>query len=182
MENVNLSKFSKLNNTIDYDTLLKHLNPVNKFSNGEINFNKLSYKNVRRCLHLIRDLATWDNVKDLYCIAFEISEEQFWKQPITSYYAAQNYLVKAFTDLQERESKLLSSIGVNSILWESAGGKRLDKFSNLMPLIQLGEIYGVYPYELQNRPYNEILTLLVLHKEKSEVNTEYQKIMSKQKI
>jgi hypothetical protein len=60
-----------------------------------------------------------------------------------------------------------------------AGGARLNKFSNLMPLVQLGEIYHIYPYKLQNKVYNEILTLLVLHKEKAEVSEAYSKLKQK---
>ena len=48
-----------------------------------------------------------------------------------------------------------------------------------MPLVQLGEIYSIYPYDLKNKPYNEILTLLVLHKEKAEVQNEYNKLKYK---
>jgi hypothetical protein len=67
------------------------------------------------------------------------------------------------------------------MLWEQAGGDRLNKFSDLMPLVQIGEIYGAYPFDLENKPYNEILVLLVAHKVRGEVTSKYSEIKSKQK-
>jgi hypothetical protein len=181
MKNITIAEYAKLNNTVDYDVVLKHSRPINKFSDGSIDFNRLSYKDVRSCLYMMKDLKDWNNIKELFCLAFNVPENEFWEVSIQQYYAAQNYLVKSFKELQERETKLLQSINADSGLWEMAGGSKLNKFSNLMPLVQLGEIYSLYPYDLQNKPYNEILTLLVLHKEKAEVNESYSKLKQKQK-
>lgn len=136
----------------------------------------------------------WDSTKELFCIAFGIEEDDkreedtfvfdkitkgFWNSSIIDYYAAQNYIVKTFKELQEKETKLLQSISADSGLWELAGGAKLNKFSNIMPLIQLGEIYSIYPYDLQEKPYNEILLLLVAHKEKNEVQNKYNELKAK---
>ena len=181
MDRINLLEYSKLTDTIRYDAVLKHLKPCNKFACGKVDFNKLTYKDVRSCLHLMKTINDWNTAKDLFCLAFRVSETNFWQTSIDEYYSAQNYLIKTFKELQERETKLLQSINADAGFWEMAGGQRLNKFSNLMPLVQLGEIYHIYPYDLQDKPYNEILTLLVLHKEKSEVNDSYSKLKSKSK-
>ena len=196
MNRITVKEYSLLKDTSIYDAVLPFLKPKNKLSNGKIDFNRLSYSDVRRCLMLIKGMDTWEKQKDLFCLAYGISEEDtrvshtvlsdkiingFWNCEIDEFFSAQNYLLKSFKDLLEREKKLLQSISVNSGIWEQAGGKRLDKFSNIMPLVQLGEIYSIYPYDLQHKPYNEILTLLVCHKEKNEVNYEYEKLRSKQK-
>jgi len=179
MDRINLLEYSKLKNTLNYDVVLKHLKPLNLFAGGKIDFNKLTYKDVRSCLHLMKSIKDWNTAKELFCLAFNINHDLFFKASIDEYYAAQNYLVKTFKELQERETKLLQSISADVGLWQMAGGDRLNKFSNLMPLVQLGEIYHIYPYDLQNKPYNEILTLLVLHKEKAEINEAYSKLKSK---
>jgi hypothetical protein len=179
MDKINLSEYRELKSTVEYDAVLKHLKPLNSFRGGKIDFNKLTYKDVRSCLHLMKEMKDWDNIKDLFCLAYGVSEYKFWEAEIDEYYSAQNHLIKAFTELQERESKLLQSINADAGFWEMAGGSRLNKFSNLMPLVQLGEIYHVYPYDLQDKAYNEILTLLVLHKEKAEVNEAYSKLKQK---
>ncbi len=181
MDRINLLEYSKLTDTIQYDAILKHLKPCNKFAGGSIDFNKLTYKDVRSCLHLMKSINDWNNAKDLFCLAFQVKEDSFWNVAIDEYYSAQNYLIKTFKELQERETKLLQSINADAGFWEMAGGQKLNKFSNLMPLVQLGEIYHIYPYDLQDKPYNEILTLLVLHKEKAEVNDSYSKLKSKSK-
>lgn len=177
MDRINLLEYSKLSDTKEYDVILKHLKPLNSFASGKIDFNKLTYKDVRSCFHLIKNMKEWENIKDLFCLAFQV--ESFWNIDIVEFYAAQNYLLKTFKYLQQRESKLLQSIDADSGLWSMAGGDKLNKFSNIMPLIQLGEIYSVYPYDLQDKPYNEILTLLVAHKEKNEVQNAYSKLKNK---
>ena len=177
MDRINLLEYSKLINTTQYDVVLKHLNPVNIFAGSKIDFNKLTYKDVRSCLHLMKSVKDWESQKELFCLAFGIDE--FWQVAIDEFFAAQNYLIKTFVDLQKRETKLLQSIDADTGKWSMAGGDRLNKFSNLMPLVQLGEIYSIYPYDLQGKPYNEILTLLVLHKEKAEVNKAYSNLKSK---
>lgn len=177
MNNITILEYSKLEDATEYDLVLKHLKPKNSFAGGSIDFNKLTYKDVRSCIHLMTNAINWETTKELFCVAFGVVT--FWECTIIDYYAAQNYIVKTFKELQERESKLLQSIDADTGLWELAGGAKLNKFSNIMPLIQLGEIYHIYPYDLQNKPYNEILLLLVAHKEKSEVQNEYTKLKSK---
>lgn len=177
MQDISLFEYSKLTDTTDYDIVLKHLKPKNDFCNGKIDFNKLTYKDVRSCFYLIKNMKDWENIKDLFCLAFQITN--FWNASIVEFYAAQNYLIKTFENLQEREAKLLQSIDADTGMWLMAGGDKLNKFSNIMPLVQLGEIYGVYPYDLQNKPYNEILTLLVVHKERSEIQNAYSKLKNK---
>jgi hypothetical protein len=177
MDNISILEYSKLTNTSEYDLVLKNLNPKNIFSGGSIDFNKLTYKDVKSCIHLLTNKPTWETTKELFCLAFVT--DNFWECSIIDYYAAQNYIVKTFKELQERESNLLKSIDADVGLWEMAGGDRLNKFSNIMPLIQLGEIYSIYPYDLQHKPYNEILLLLVAHKEKNEVQNKYSELKSK---
>jgi hypothetical protein len=194
MDRITVREYITLQNTGVYDAVLPFLKPKNKLSNGRIDFNRLSYADVRKCLTMLKGIDSWEKQKNLFCLAYGINEEDtketrnvmfdkinkgFWNCEIDEFFSAQNYLVKAFTDLVAREQKLLKSISVNTQLWEQAGGKRLDKFSNIMPLVQLGKIYGVFPYDLQHKPYNEILTLLVLHKEENEVNNEYEKLLYK---
>ena len=144
-----------------------------------MDFNRLTYLQVKSCLSLIKNVATWNVQAELFCQAFGISEDIFWKCGIKEYFQAQNHLLEALNNLVEREQKLLKSIDIQAGIWEQAGGERLAKFGNIMPLVQLGEIYSIFPYDLQHKPYNEILTLLVCHKEKAEVDRAYQKIITK---
>jgi hypothetical protein len=185
MDSITILQYSKLKDTTVYDAILPYLKPKNKMLYGKIDYNVLTYGEVRICLELLKNIDNWQKQKDLFTIAFGLNnkkkKETFWHCPVDEYFSALNYLTLSFKKLLEREARLLKSINHNSQFWEQAGGKKLDKFSNLMPLIQLGEIYGIYPYDLKDKAYNEILTLLVAHKEKSEVNYEYDKLRTKHK-
>lgn len=179
MKQIKTKDYFKLIDVSEYDVILKHLKPKDNFEGNKLNFSVLTYKDVRSCIYLLNNLSTVENIEQLFCLAFGIDTDIFWNSKVQEFYACRNYLIKKFKDVQERESKLLQSIGVDSGLWMQAGGKKLDKFSNIMPLIQLGEIYGIYPYDLQYKPYEEILLLLVAHKEKSEVQNEYSRLKNK---
>ena len=185
MDRINLLQYTKLKDTSNYDAVLKHLKPKNRFAGGTIDFEKLSYKEVRFCLALLNDISSdrklkdWKKLEELFITAYSVNHAGFWNADIDEYYSAVNYLVKTFSELLKKESNLLSSISSDAGIWEQAGGSKLDKFSNVMPLVQLGEIYNIYPYDLQDKPYNEILLLLFLHKEKSEINAEYSRLKSK---
>jgi hypothetical protein len=180
---ITIQEYAKLKDTSFYDSILSHMKPHNSFMKGKIDFDALTYEEVRKCLQLMQNMDSWEKQKQLFELAFGLNKVKskliFWETFIDEYFSALNYLTKSFKDLIVKESKLLKSINHNSVFWEQAGGKKLDKFSNIMPLMQLGEIYGLYPYELKNKPYNEILVLLVANKEKAEVNYEYEKLRSK---
>jgi hypothetical protein len=179
MKKIKTKEYFRKTDISEYDLILKHLKPKDNFNGKKLNFSVLTYKDVRSCIYLLNNLSTIENIEQLFCLAFGIDADTFWNSKVQEFYACRNYLIKKFKDVQERESKLLQSIGVDSGLWMQAGGKKLDKFSNIMPLIQLGEIYGIYPYDLQCKPYEEILLLLVAHKEKSEVQNEYSRLKNK---
>jgi hypothetical protein len=176
MQDISLQKYFALSNRIPYDSVLRHAKPKNLLSGKAMNVNTMTYKEVRICLELIRKGESVEQLQDLFCLAFGINPEEFMGASVKEFFPAQNHLIKTFEDLQKRESKLLTSIDSDSALWELAGGDKLNKFSNLMPLVQLGEIYHIFPYDLEDRKYAEILTLLVLHKEKADVQKAYSKL------
>jgi len=179
MTRVNLLEYFKEADTIEYDFVLKNLKPKNLFLGGAINFNKLSYQDVIICFDLISKIESKEALSDLFCLAYNVTD--FYSASVEEFFSAKNYLIKSFSELKEKQINLLSSIDSDSHLWEIAGGKKLNKFNDLMPLVQLGEIYGIFPHDLRQRPYNEIFVLLVLHKEKNEVTNAYSKLKHKQK-
>ena len=177
MKDISLKEYFKLIDTTDYDFVLQHLKPKNSFLGGEIDFNILSYIDVVSCFHLMSSMRTKDDLERVFNIAYTV--DGFEEAKLTDFFAAKNYLIKAFNDLDTKQKTLLKSIGHDADKWKQAGGEKLNKYSNLMPLVQLGEIYGVFPHDLQIKPYNEIFVLLVLHKEKGEVERDFNKLMQK---
>lgn len=162
-----------------YEAVLKHLKPVNKLADGEIDRNRITYSQVKKCLKLLQTGKTLEDLEALYCLAFQISPEAFMSASVKDFFAAQNYVLNFFVNLQQREVKLLSSVDADSALWEAAGGEKLNKFGNLAPLAQLGGLYGVWPFELEHKPYMQILTLLTYHKTLSETQKEYNELKIK---
>lgn len=179
MKSITIKEYFNLKTTVNYDSILNHLRGNNSFNNSVIDFNVLTYESVVKCFNLIKKADSFDVLKELFQTAYQTKD--FEDQKITDYFSARNYLIKAFSDLKNKQNKLLSSIHSNAILWEQAGGETLNKFNDLMPLVQLGEIYGVFPHELKDKPYNEVFVLLVLHKERNEVLNKYDELKSKQK-
>lgn len=162
-----------------YEAVLKHLKPVNKLAGGEINRTTITYTRVKKCLKLLQTGKTKKDLEALYCLAFEISSEAFLLASVSEFFAAQNYVLNFFVNLQKREAALLASVDMDASLWEASGGEKLNKFGNLSPLAQLGGLYGVWPFDLENKPYLEILTLLTYHKTLGEVQKEYSNLKQK---
>lgn len=175
MNNITVKKYSKLNDVREYE-ILEHLNPINLFNSVVFSPNKITYKEVRSVVHLLKTGKDWDSLYEVFNIMYNVSREEFDSTNIVEFYACRNYIFSYINKTQERESKLLQSISADSELWKTAGGERLNKYSNIMPLKQLGEIYSVYPYDLENKPYNQILTLLVCHKDTSSVQQEFSRL------
>jgi hypothetical protein len=182
LEDVTLDVYFGLPDASAYVAILKHLKPRNEFAGSKVNLERLTYKEIRICTKLVRSGSTVQHLEVLFCTMFNVIPHRFYKARVSEYFAAQNYLLKTLHGLEQREAKLLKSIeDIDTALWEMAGAERLQKFGNLAPLMQLGEIYGLWPFELEKRPYNEILTLLIAHKEKAEVTKEFQRLKAKQK-
>ena len=176
MKNISVKQYSQLIDTTQYDAVLSHLRPLNVFCGSSIDFNKLSYTHVKKCFSIVaKEHPTYSDLKDLFCLAFDVKELDFWKSDVVSFFSANNYLIDAFAKEIKREQKLLKSIAFDVNKWELAGGKELDPYSNLLPLMQLGERYGCYPYDLQNKPYREILILLAANLKKDRVDYEMNK-------
>ena len=130
-------------------------------------------------MRVVSKLKSWKDIRDVFETCFKINESEFNNGLGTDFLQAKNYIVKTFNKLVENERKLLASISKDSLLWESAGGKRLDIFSDVLPLNQLGKIYGIYPFELKNYKYKEILLLLTIEKEQNEIERKFHELKNK---
>lgn len=182
MKNLTINQYATSKERYKYDVLLNSLKSKNTFLGNEIDFNTITYAEVRKMFKIARNgVDSMESMKELFLISYNVTSDEFEQALIVEAFAAKNYIIKFLIETQEKEAKLLKSIGVDSVYWEQAGSAKLDKFSDMMPLVQIGEIYGVYPYDLQFKPYAEILTLLVIHKERNEVQQKYNKLMSKKK-
>lgn len=179
MKKINIKQYKELKDCSSYDNILKHLKGKNSFLGNTLNENKIKYKDVRSLVKLLKTGNDWNSIYKIFDICYNVSESRFYEANIEEFFYARNYIFDYVLKTQKRESKLLQSISIDSELWRQSGGDRLDKFSDLMPLIQLSEVFGIYPFKLQNKPYNEILVLLVALKERGEVQDSFNKLKSK---
>lgn len=181
MHNISIKKYRSLNNTKQYDLVLRNLNPKNEFNGVVFNENTVTYKEVRLIIKMLKSGNKWSDLYEVFNIMYNVSEDVFYYSNITDYYACRNYIYKYISDLQKRETKLLQSISADAELWKAAGGNRLDKYSDITPLVQLGEFFGIYPFDLENKYYSEILVLLAFLKDKREVQTSFDNLKRRTK-
>ena len=173
MDDITVKQFITHPNAFQYDLLLKNLKPKNVLKFDE---NSITYENVRKIFTLIQKGDCFEDICNMFVLAFGINKETFYNLPIKKYYQARNFLIDFRERSLKKENDLLKSENTDGNLWKQAGGDSLNAFSDLLPLVQLGEIYNIYPLDLYKKPYKEIILLLVLHKRKNEVQENYIKL------
>lgn len=183
MKDITIREYYNLNNKIEYNVVLSSLKEQKTFLNKSISLASLSYLDVKQIFKLIPKLK--DNellISEIYCLAYQIDDDTFWNASITELFANSDYTLTFFKETFEREAKLLTQVETKySHIWKQAGGERMNKFSDLMPLIVIGKLFSIYPYDLQTKPYEEILLLLYVNKEQGEIEQEFNRLISKQK-
>lgn len=176
MKNISLKQYTLLKDTALYDSILEHLNPKNKFAHSSMNISQMPYANVKYCIRLLPKVNSWDGIKQLFEICFDVTEKTFWNAPVTDYFAAKKFMLAEFERIIITENKLLATQTTDAHLWQMAGADRLKPYSDTLPLLQLGKLFGQYPFSLGRKPYSEIFNLLAQIKTQNEVESEYQKL------
>jgi len=164
----------------EYHTYLDMLAPASRFNDFETNVKMLPWLSVKTCIRLLsKDMELADMCR-LFCICFNIENTaDFYSAPITDYYMVKRYLTIEFENIIKQEAAVLTGPSTDLEIWKMAGSDRLNIFSDTLPLIQLGKAFGQYPYDIGKKPYSEVLGLLVQLKTQGEVESEYQKLMTK---
>lgn len=174
MKNYDLKTYVK--KKLSY-TALQTIKAKPHYNGHTMNEREMSFKDVKAVMRELGDISTWDKIKDIFETCFGITEDEFWGGKVMEFFEARNYIIQTFNRLIKVEQKLLSSIeSKDSILWQQAGGKRLNKYGGILSLNQLGKLYGSYPFDLENKKYEEILLLLTLEKEQGEIQEKYNKL------
>lgn len=179
MRNISLKTYAVMKDTSKYDVILEHLNPCASFMGKSLDIMSMPYTNVKHCIRLLNRIKDWEGIIELFHVCFDIDTETFWKSGVKEYYAARKAVIKGFETVVSNEVKLLASTSTDAAMWQMAGAESLNQFSDTLPLVQLGEKFGMYPFEIGRKPYSEVLSLLVQIKRQGEVETEYKKLTSK---
>ena len=180
MNDINVKQYFKLklDKRFPYDALLNTVKPKDILG---FKIDLLSWDDVKGINKRLQKANSLDEVFEVFQLAFKISKESFLNIDIVKYFQIKKFLIDKFVYLHKNEGLLLQSDSVDVGLWELAGGRKLDYFSDNLPLSQLAKIYGGYPFDYGKRPYNEIVYLLKMNKEQSEVDNKYQELKTKQK-
>lgn len=176
MKNITLYQYTRLPDITPYDSILEHLNPKNSFGGSHMDINAMPYANVKYCIRLLPKVNSWQGIQQLFEICYGISEKAFWKARITEYFAAKKFMLAEFERVIATENKLLVTQTTDGHLWQMAGANRLKPYSDTLPLLQLGKLFGQYPFDLGRKPYSEIFSLLAQTKTQNEVENEYRKL------
>ncbi len=178
MKQINVREFLKLpiSQQIMYTSLLECVKPKPLLS---VKISELSYNTVKTLFkELTKDVP---NLEMIFTEAFKITKEDYLNLPIQNFFILKKYIDTFFVSLRENEVKLLQSVSADSGLWETAGGRELDEFSDVLPLSQLAKIYGGYPFELGEKNYVEIIYLLRMNNKQGQVQNEFDTLKAKQK-
>lgn len=179
MKNITLKHYTRLPDTTAYDLVLEHLKPANSFSGKAMNANAMPYANVKYCIRLLPKIKAWEDIIQLFEICFDTTEKAFWNASVTEFFAARKFVTAELGRIIAAENKLLTSLSTDNHLWQMAGADKLKPYSDTLPLLQLGKLFGQYPFDLGRKPYGEIFSLLAQTKAQNEVETEYRKLVSK---
>lgn len=175
---ISIKHYTTLPDTIKYDAILEHLNPKNRFAGKSMNINNMPYANVKYCIRQLPKVDSWKIICELFTICFDIKDYQFWNAPVEEYFAAKKYAIAEFRRIIGTESHVFASQNTDSHLWHMAGAEKLKPYSDTLPLIQLGKLFGQYPFDLGRRPYGEIFSLLAQTKIQNEVEMDYRKLQA----
>jgi len=178
MKNLTLKQYTHLPDTLQYDSILEHQKPKNTFCRRSMDINAMPYANVKYCIRLLPKVNNWDGIRQLFAICFDVEEADFWKAPVTEYFAAKKFMIAEFERIIAIETKLLATNSTDGHLWEMAGADKLKPYSDTLPLLQLGKQFGQYPFDLGRKPYGEVFSLLAQTKLQNEVESEYRKLQA----
>ena len=173
MYNITVKKYSRLKSTLNYDMVLNHIKGENIFLGKRVDIVRLPYNNIKYCLSLLQKVNDFDTLFQIFNIIFEVERDEFDNADIVSYFKAKNYIIDSFKLINDNESKLSKGSNTDLGKWKMAGGDRLAMYDSFLPLDQLGERYGQYPFELGNKPYSDIFYLMAMTKTLNEVNYNY---------
>lgn len=176
MKNITVKEYTELQDASLYDATLHFMMPFNSCCNKKMNINSMPYVNVKHCMRILPKIEGWNTVQELFEICFDVDADSFWSMPVTEFFQSKNYMIEEFDRAIKTEVKLLTGHSTNEHLWKMAGADKLQPYNDTLPLVQLGKMFGQYPFDLGRKPYGEIFSLLVQTKTQNEVEIEYQKL------
>lgn len=145
----------------------------------KIDLNDLTYNEVKNVFKKLSVSKSDEDIIFIFTTVYKITKEDLFSLPLHKFFQLKKNLTEYFVFLNKREYDLLQSVDADSGLWEMAGGKELNEFSDVLPLSQLAKIYGGYPFDYGEKKYIEIIYLLRMNNKLSKVEARYQELKRK---
>jgi hypothetical protein len=175
LKNISVLEYSQMKNVLEYDTILKHLKPCNKFKDKEIDIMQQPYSTIKYIQKIFRkNNLTFDDICEIFITLYEITKDDFYNVGVVEFYKCNAYIKQEFELIAKNENILNQSAKFDLNKWKVSGGDRLNAF-DIIGLQSISERYGLYPFDLANKPYSEIFYLQSMLKVYDEVNFNYNK-------
>lgn len=175
LKNINVLEYSKSKDAIDYENLLKNLKPKNNFNNKEIDILQLPYSTIKYIQKVFNNLKDFNDICKIFSKVFECTENEFYNENVVNYYASRRYIFETFELISKNENFLTANSKIDVQKWKASGGDNLEQFSEIISLHSICERYGMYPFDISNKPYAEVFYLQCALKTYDEVNFNYNK-------
>lgn len=136
----------------------------------------LQYGHVIEMKHSLKNIDL-DALAYIFKRVYGIKKTELMEADVVSYFLALKWILKEFTNLVEKEKKVLTP--AYDIDLDFAGVKRLNGFGEMGTLINLARSFNTTPQVIEAWQYNLVFTILAYDKVKGEIQTEYSKLKQK---
>ena len=171
LRNITVRELATSQHQSEYDAVLFALKPKNVWG---MDVNDLPYIDTRRVISLLSKGQSWEHLQEIFCLSFRFKAERFWNARVIDYYHARNFLIQEWKRVIDIENRLSSQIeSRDADKWRRAGVEKLNQFSDVISLDRLAQRYGMYPFDLGQKPYSEILYLIHMTATDSQITANY---------
>ena len=154
LKNITIGKYLSLPEQLKfrYDLVYDYIKPLNSFNGKECNLLNLTFDEVSVVKKILAN-PKQETIKKLFEICY--SEESLLKCSIFDYFQAKKYIDEEVIRMVEREKKLLKRLPNKK--GKKVNTEDLNKFGSLNTKIEIGQMFGVNPYDVGNWKYNDVL-------------------------
>lgn len=168
--NYEILKFLTQPIDVDYEVyayILRQLKPINNLSGKQsVSLIEQPFKNIISIENLFKSVSnTPKHMIDIVAIVFNVDTDDINNVGVIEFYHAFNYVFNAYTELIERENKVLHYEPDNEEI--EAGLSNLNKFGRLSSIDALAGGDILKHNQIIELPYSRVFTKLFLEHEKA---------------
>jgi len=163
--------------------LLKSMRDKPIFLGKVPSYDNLTYGQAKFIFQLISDnkgVIPNEGLAEVFSYVYGVTEDEVLDASLTDVYRALNPVMAVIKSVRDLEIKMLGGGDeVKKALYKQAAGTLLDGFDYILPLIELGKTYGLYPYDISKKKFTEILVLRAAESRLSQVDKKFTELSTK---